>query len=392
MIFRTINSTILTLLLTASCCAQNSVYTSAFSSSRYPTLAPQGPSPSLFAHTYSGHQGAEQFLTPHANYATGAGVDDCQACAATCELPPCTTCYSSPCDECGRNVSIDVSSVFLFRERPRSQQLLVSPVNAAEAIDAATFDFGGSPGVEAGIMTYDVLGDLDIELRGLWLDDWSDRVTQTFSGSTVQITANPPLGTSGPRNGTVLYDSKFLSTELNARYGISNTSCDTTFVFGVRAMRLDERLNATLSDPNGVLPDELFQTRAANRLVGLQIGIDKVFANQCNWCLKFTGRTGLYKNNGQQQSQLISLATPPVTFPASGSAGDLAFQAEVGISGKFRLSSCANIIAGYRAIYIDGLALASEQLAATNFLTSSGYHNSSSLLLHGVTAGLELVY
>lgn len=391
MTFRVINSLFLALLLTATCCAQDSAYSSAFSSSRYPALTPATTS-SLFANTYSGHQGAEQVLSSHAAYPNTAVVDACQQCPTDCEPSPCTTCCNSPCDECGRNVSIDISTVLLFRDRPRSQQLLVSPTNAAEAIDAAAFDFGLSPGIEAGIMTYDVLGDIDIELRGMWLDAWSDQVNQTFTGTTVQISASPPLGTSGPRNGIAAYDSKFLSTELNARYGISTSGCDTTFVLGLRAMRLDEDLNATLSDPNGVLPDEIFQTAATNRLVGLQIGVDRVFSNHCNWCLKFTGRAGLYKNSGQQQSQLISLATPAVTFPASGSATDLAFQAEFAVHGKFRLSSCANIIASYRAMYIDGLALAPQQLAATDFLTGSGYHNNSSLLLHGVTVGVEFVY
>ena len=157
-------------------------------------------------------------------------------------------------------------------------------------------------------------------------------------------------------------------------------------------MRLDERLNATLSDPNGVLPDEISQTRAANRLVGLQIGLDRVFANSNNCCLKLTGRTGLYNNNDQQQTRLISLATPPVTFPASGDAGRLAFHAELGVSGKLRLTRCTNLIASYRATYINGVAVASEQLGATNFLTGSGYHNNGSVLLHGATVGLEFVY
>lgn len=395
MTFRTINSTILTLLLTATCCAQNSPYTSAFSSSRYPGLMSASPPP-LFRNGYSGHQGIQQSPTSHAAYPNAIIVDACQQCPTnapvTCEPSPCTTCYSCPCDECGRSVSIDVSAVLLFRERPRSQQLLVSPINAAEATDAAAFDFGVSSGIEAGIISYDVLGDIDIELRGMWLDDWSDQVNQTFTGTTVQISASPPLGTSGPRSGFATYNSKFLSTELNARYGIFNSSCDTTFVLGVRAMRLDENLNATLTDPSGVLPDEIFQTSATNRLVGLQIGFDRVFSTNCNWCLKFTGRTGLYKNSGQQQSQLISLATPAVTFPANDSATDLAFQAELAVHGKFRLCSCANIIASYRAMYLNGLALAPEQLAATDFLTGSGHHNNSSLLLHGVTVGLELVY
>ena len=122
----------------------------------------------------------------------------------------------------------------MFRQRPRSQQLLVSPINAAEAIDAADFDFGVAPGVEVGLITYEFFKGIDLELRAMWLDDWSDQASQAFTGSTVQISANPPLGTSGPRIGLAIYDSKFLSTEVNLRGGYSGAS-DTTFVLGVRA-------------------------------------------------------------------------------------------------------------------------------------------------------------
>ena len=161
---------------------------------------------------------------------------------------------------------------------------------------------------------------------------------------------------------------------------------------GIRAMRFDERLNAALSDANSVLPDELVQTRTANRLVGLQLGADQVFANRDNWCVTVAGRVGLYGNSGRQRGQLISLASPPVVFGAEGGADAVAFHAELGVIGKFRLSPNVNLVTSYRTIFIDGLALASEQLAATDFLTKSGYHSNGSVLLQAVTVGLEVVF
>lgn len=309
-------------------------------------------------------------------------------CAPCCE----TSCFKSPCDECGRNIAIDVSSVFMYRSNPDNQRLLVTPTNTSEQMDASEFDFGVVPGIEAGLIGYDIFPEMDLELRALWVDDWSAGTSQSFTGSTVLVSAEPPLGTSGPRDGLAIYDSRFLSTELNARYRNVSSCQGYTFVLGVRSIRLDERLNTTLADPSAVLPDEIIQARTNNRLVGLQIGADRVFANKSNWCLKFTGRAGVYGNNGHQRTQLISLATPPVTFPASGGTGNVAFQAELGVSGRFRLSPCANLVASYRAMFIDGVALASDQLAATDFLTQSGYDSNGSVLFHAATVGLELVY
>lgn len=384
--------------LAASCCAQNGTLNPAFSSSRYAGFAPRnnattaGNMPIADANyaTFGGHTDismGQQFLTSPGSVSAGNNCAPQYCAPAVCE-----PCNRSSCDVCGRNIAVDVSAAFFHRSRPEPQTLVVSPTNALQQINGDDFEFGVTPGIEAGIIAYDVAPLLDIELRATWLEDWTARTSATFTGTTVGISASPPLGTSGPRNGFTIYDSRFLSTELNARYRPSNRCKDITFLLGIRSMRLDERLNITLADPNGVLPNELAQARSNNRLVGLQLGVDKVFANRCNWCLKFTGRAGLYGNNGHQRSQLISLATPPVTFPASGGEGDHAFHAELGVSGKFRLSSCANIIASYRAMFIDGVALASDQLAATNFLTSSGYSNSRSVMLHAATVGLEFVY
>ncbi len=280
----------------------------------------------------------------------------------------------------------------MFRSRPDTRPLAVSATDATQQINGSDFEFDITPGIEAGIIGYDVAPQLDFEVRAMWLEDWTSTATESFTDTTVGISATPPLGTTGPRSGFALYDSRFISAEFNAHYRMPQLVQGCTVLLGIRAIRLDERLNITLTDPNAALPDELVRTRTNNRLIGLQLGVDKVFANDCSWCLKFTGRAGLYGNNGHQRSRLISLATPPVTFPAGEDGGNLAFQAELGVSGKFRLSPCANLIASYRVMFLDGVALAPDQISATNFLTRTGYDSNGSLLLHGVTIGVELVF
>jgi len=47
---------------------------------------------------------------------------------------------------------------------------------------------------------------------------------------------------------------------------------------------------------------------------------------------------------------------------------------------------------GYRAIFIEGLALESEQFGRTNFLDQSGFHNNVFMLLDATTVGVEFMY
>jgi hypothetical protein len=311
----------------------------------------------------------------------------CQPCESVCQ-----TCCRSPCDETGRRFALEMGTVFLFRSRSDSTVLFGNPTAMAENINAADFRFGVSAGIDAGLIVYEQHDLTDVEFRAMWVDEWVGGTTQVFSGSSVRFELNPPIGTSGPRDGFAVYGSEFFSSEVNVRFR-SPKKCDgATFVLGFRMMNVDEVLDAKFVDPANVLPDELIGTSTSNRLLGLQLGADRVWRTGSNWCMKLTSRVGVYGNRSEQSTQLISLATAPVTFPAGGAGGEIAWHAEIGVSGKLRLSSCANLIASYRVMYLDGLALASDQLAATSFLSGYGFARDGAIFLNGATVGLELVY
>ena len=100
----------------------------------------------------------------------------------------------------------------------------------------------------------------------------------------------------------------------------------------------------------------------------------------------------MYGNAGSQQSALISLAAPAVTFPASGDASDVAFHAELGAEGKLRLCDSANLLFGYRVMTLDGLAIATQQLGAIDFLNQAGYEANGRVVMQAVNVGVEFVY
>lgn len=346
---------------------------------------------------------AQQPLAGHTGGQPAVHGHSCDICTPSPDLMatvPCTDCtdpvfdsfYPSPCDECGRQFAFQFDFALVQRGRPDGQTLFSNPASTTENIGASQFSPDTTPGVESSIIWYDPMGKTDFELRGLWLDEWTSRVDQRFTGPTVQIAANPVLGITAPLNGAAFYASQFGSAELNARFKFAKRNFrSVVIVGGLRYVNLNENLNGTLADLTGITSQTL-QTSVDNDLFGLQIGLDAVIADKLNWCLKLDGRVGVLGNEAQQRTEVVSLAAPPVTLSGADDSGDLAFLAEVGISAKVKLLPRVNFTAGLKTIYLDGLALAPEQLGTVNFVSGSGIHTSGDLLLHTATAGLELFY
>ncbi|MEO8271436.1 MAG: hypothetical protein ABI557_17065, partial [Aureliella sp.] len=69
-----------------------------------------------------------------------------------------------------------------------------------------------------------------------------------------------------------------------------------------------------------------------------------------------------------------------------------AFVAEIGTNGAYCLTDHLSLRGGYRLLWVDGVALVSDQLASSNFYTGNGFNGSGNVFYHGATAGLEYAF
>ena len=315
-----------------------------------------------------------------AHFSPGSACGNPQGCAS-CEPDDC-------CVPCGRSFALTVRPGFSWRSRSKSQLLLSAPTGVGQT-DASQFDFSPVSTVDLAAIWYGSPGDrlvsMDLEVRASLTDRWSDAVTQSFTGNVVQISAVPPLSTTGPRTGTSAYRSDVGSWEINARHRAGQ---GVTWVTGFRTFRVDEFLSSRLVDDQSAVPDERVQSSVRNRCYGWQVGADYVWRHRC-WCLSINGRAGVYSNRGQHIGQLISLAATPVAFPAAGGDNTLAFHAELNLAARWKLAESTRLVLGYRVQWLEGLALAAEQWGNTSFLSRSGYHHNGSLLVNSLSAGVE---
>ena len=104
-----------------------------------------------------------------------------------------------------------------------------------------------------------------------------------------------------------------------------------------------------------------------------------------------TGKAGIFGNDAQQKQSVTDFPNFPRRPTVSSGGGVMAFVGELNLSGLYRLTDVWNIRAGYSILWIEGLALAPDQLDFNFAASPSGnqLHNGGGMFLHGANVGLE---
>ena len=111
--------------------------------------------------------------------------------------------------------------------------------------------------------------------------------------------------------------------------------------------------------------------------------------NRFGW--EAAGKAGIFANDAQQKQTVTDFPNFPLRPTVSSSRDGVAFLGEINPSALYRLTNVWNLRAGYNVIWIEGLALAPDQLDFNFATTPSGnqLHNDGGMFLHGVNVGLE---
>lgn len=176
----------------------------------------------------------------------------------------------------------------------------------------------------------------------------------------------------------------------NCSSGMGN--CQSMSWFGgFRYLNYGEQLNiASQRTVGGALETGSYNVRTANHLYGMQVGA-RTRRTWGRFGYEAGGKTGLFVNDSQQIQSATDFPNFPLRPTVSNRSAAAAFLGEANLTGLYRLNNVWNVRAGYNVIWIQGLALAPNQLNF-NFADAqagSQLNNSSGLLLHGFNVGLE---
>ena len=81
------------------------------------------------------------------------------------------------------------------------------------------------------------------------------------------------------------------------------------------------------------------------------------------------GKAGLYSCDASNRGTFDADSSH---FEGNGSTAQAAFLGEIGLSAVYRLTQRWSLTAGYQAMWLDGIALAPNQIAVTDIATQQG--------------------
>lgn len=314
-----------------------------------------------------------------------SGVSQGIACAGDNSSCSGLNDYACGCDEtcCGPLWIVTADAVFLERRSPASAVLMFNTQDASQNLNASSFDFPFQAGVDVSLARH--FGrDNALEVRYFGVDQWNATATTTTTpGNLLQVNAAHPIFVAAGDSIGATDKSELHNFEVNGLHSLGNC---LTLLAGFRYAELDEDFTATLI---GSEVPFSYDARTRNRLYGFQLGGKASLWDRGGpLTIEGVGKAGVYANRAAQDS-----AHPlgVVTLPASGNTTATAFLGEVGATGSYRFTEHFSLRGGYRLLWIDGVALATDQVAVSNFIFNSGLKASGDAFYHGAFVGFEYV-
>ncbi len=297
----------------------------------------------------------------------------CEMCCCDCACPSWT----------GR-----VGYVHLWRENLGSDSPLLvggggGAVPAGTVLSSASqLDFEPSPGGDVSLI-YDTGCGCGVEIRYLGLEEFS--AEQTVTAATQYGIATNPASTIAFFNPTnVRWDSELHTFEL-----VGRRCCDgMSLSYGFRYVDLDESLRFVDNNPS------IATFTADNALYGFQLGVDApLWDDGCGLRIDGLAKAGVYLND--VEATVFAFSGGATQRFGNASETSAAFVGELGLTAVYDLSCCLSLRAGYQLLYLDGVALAADQVSNTGNLGGVAGPpipvtvDSSSLLYHGLNVGIE---
>ncbi len=296
------------------------------------------------------------------------------------------------CGNCGPCVPpadyyFTVEGFSLKRDNQTNRQDIVTS-GGATALNTGDFNFDWETGPRITLGYRPTKIDA-WEITYFGLNSWDDRHSLTGSGDLAlpgDLGSAAGLNFSGADSMIVTYSSEIHSAEVNYIWHEYGCECQSLqFLFGIRYFHLDEELNID-STVTGV-GTSFYDIRTENDLYGVQLGLRY---KKC--CHKFTceanAKAGVFGDSMVDRQLVGSEGESPVRTVDFGQ-GHWAFVGELGTTIGYHLCDCLELVAGGGAIFVDGVALAPDQLDFTNTPTSGTMlDHSGKLFLYGGHAGI----
>ncbi len=270
-------------------------------------------------------------------------------------------------------------AMVMSRSGGKSSIMLLNPITGEELQNSNGFNFPWAAGPRVGIVAEDIFCCCDVEASYFGIDEWSatKSIVAPADGADFLL-FNDPAAAIDVLPGQVVnynYISRLHSAEINLRHPVWER---LSVLMGFRYLDLHEELSSTVDDT------PVLNVNVDNHLYGGQIGLNVAFINTCCWSLEGVVKAGVYGNHSD-------LAMSAASVILGDKTSHTAFQGEIGLMGIFQVTEHLSARLGYQAMWLDGIAIASDQVENVNRANPKPYMGGT-LLYHGATAGFEYAF
>jgi hypothetical protein len=306
--------------------------------------------------------------------------DECCNLIPSCKMCPCTYGWAE--------------GMLLWRDNDAGNRPLVINLNTQDTlISTGDLDFDAGWGIRAGFGCRQCDSGWEFAYLGVFDQDASRSVELA---DELAIPDDLGLFTNNfffADEVSVRYESQINSAEINrvCCCCCSDGTCcrrSVEWLYGFRYLNLNEDFEIESTDlQEGT---STYDVHTNNNLFGVQVG-NRVRHSCGRWSVEGTGKAGVFGNAADQHSDPIIDFPAFVVRPArSGSEESVAFVGDLNLTAIYQSNSVWGARLGYNLIWIEGVALAPDQLDFTNTATSgSGVDNDGGVFLHGLSAGVE---
>ena len=286
--------------------------------------------------------------------------------------------------------TFEAGALMLHRSRPE-HAVLMSDAFAPGGnvlVDAADFDFDFRGGFEVGLVHRNLLGSIwDLEARYFRVDGWQAALGPIVSpGGAVVHYVTPVGNTAFPATVSGTYASHLDSLELNLGRPVLGSWLS---VFGgFRFLELDERSLTFTQDVGPGLNLATFDNGAINDLYGFQLGADARLWRRGPLSVECLVKAGVYDNRAVNRVAVAQQVGP--AFSCRAQTDRAAFVGETALTAAYRFGDGWAVRAGYQLLWLEGMATASNQIAASDPVGGTARVDASGgLFYHGALVSLE---
>ncbi len=276
----------------------------------------------------------------------------------------------------GATWTASADAMIMSRSGGKSSTLLQT-TGGSELFNSKDFIFPWAVGPRVGIVGEDILFGFDVEAGYFGIDGWSatktilpeeDAFFRYFNEDKIPLYLGDVVN--------YYYISRLHSAEINLRYPIWER---LSVLAGFRYLELHEDISGTIND---LL---YLEANVDNHLYGGQIGLAVAFINRPRFGIEGVIKAGVFGNDADLAMNVRDLGT------IGDKIDHTAFLGEIGLTGIVQVTSHLSIRGGYQVMWLDGVAIAGDQVNSVSLDNAKPYLGGT-LLYHGAFAGLEFAF